>query len=96
MPFPNLNRFTSGPLVAKLRERNSTMTEADAKQAVARVFDALDNMLDMSADVKVRVANFGTFHNKLQPERTMRHPQTGEQMQVAEKYVVKFKMAKGV
>jgi nucleoid DNA-binding protein len=87
-----LNRHTSAPLVASLRERNSTMTEAEAKLAVARVFDALSTL--MTADEPVRVAGFGTFRRVYQEGRQARNPATGEPIQTAAKHVVKFKQGK--
>jgi integration host factor subunit beta len=89
----HLNRFTSGSLVDKLVERNSTMSKADAKLAVARVFDAIDASLG-NIDDQVRIAGFGTFKKKLQPGRVARNPRTGEELNIAEKPVVKFKQFK--
>jgi len=84
-----LNRFSSGGLVAEITHRNSTISQADAKLAVARVFDALNAC--MERDEKVRVGGFGTFERKYQAGRTLNHIRTGEPITTAGKHVVKFK-----
>jgi integration host factor subunit beta len=90
---PALNRHTSGALVAELRTRNSTMTDGDAKLAVARVFDALDAVIQRGEHV--RIANFGTFRKKHREGRTARNPRTGETIQTSAKDVITFKQGKG-
>lgn len=87
-----LNRHSSGPLVKALRERNSTITEADAKLAVARVFDALETLV--TAGTPVRIAGFGTFTRKHRAGRTVRNPRTGESIQTSSKDVITFKQGK--
>lgn len=92
MTTPKINRHTSAPLVAALRERNSTMTEADAKLAVDRVFDALSTL--MEKDDPVRIAGFGTFRRKFRAGRQARNPRTGETVQTTDKHVITFKPGK--
>lgn len=88
-----INRHTSAALVAALRQRNSTMTEADAKLAVGRVFDSLAHL--MEDDTPVRVAGFGTFRRKFRAGKTARNPRTGEPIQTQDKHVITFKQTKG-
>jgi len=87
-----LNRHTSTALVAEMRARNSTMTEADAKLAVARVFDSMQTMLER--DEHVRIGGFGTFRRKFYAERTARNPGTGEAVAVGSKHLIKFHQGK--
>lgn len=88
-----INRFTSKGLVEKMRERNSTITKADAELAVARVFDSLDASLQEVGD-QVRVAGFGTFKRKVRPGRTARNPRTGESFTTQDTEVIGFKPTK--
>ena len=92
-PSVRLNSCSSGPLVAAMRERNSTITESEAKLAVARVFDSVIE-LTKTPGASLRVAGFGTFTNKHKPERTARNPSNGESIKVAAKDVVVFKPGK--
>lgn len=87
-----LNRHSSAALVAEMRARNSTMTEAEAKLAVARTFDSLQTMLER--DDTVRIGGFGTFQRKFTAERSARHPGTGEIIAVGSKHTIKFKQGK--
>jgi len=89
-----INRFTSGALVSKLRERNSNVSKAEAELIVGRVFDALDASLPNVGD-KVRINGFGTFTRKFFAGRTGKNPRTGESVQIADSEKISFKQAKG-
>ena len=43
---------------------------------------------------ELTIVGFGKFETKLQGARTCRNPKTGEEIQVAEKKIVKFKVGK--
>lgn len=88
-----INRFTSKALVEQLRERNSTITKAEAELAVSRVFDALTASLQNVGD-QVRIAGFGTFKRKIRPGRTARNPRTGESFTTSDAEVISFKQPK--
>jgi DNA-binding protein HU-beta len=45
---------------------------------------------------KVQLSGFGSWETKLRKARKGRNPQTGEEIQIAEKTAVKFKPAKGL
>lgn len=87
-----INRHTSRALVEKMRERNSTMTEAEAKLAVGRVFDSMATLLE--GDEPLRVGGFGTFRRHFVPGGDRRNPATGETVKTSDKHVIRFKQGK--
>jgi nucleoid DNA-binding protein len=87
-----MNRHTSTALAQEMVARNSTMTEAEAKLAVARVFDSMQTLLERNEHV--RIGGFGTFRRKFFAERNARNPGTGEPVAVAAKHVIKFHQGK--
>lgn len=73
-------------LVEVTEERRSTVSE---------VLDAFVDVMQesMRNGEEVNVPGLGKFEARLRPARTARNPMTGEQVQVAESHVPKFKPA---
>jgi len=89
-----LNKHASAKLVAKMTERSSTLTKSEAELAVARVFDALTEVV--KEHPFIRISNFGTFKRTFSEGRTGRNPRTGETITIGGTYKIRFKQGKGV
>lgn len=68
---------------------NSGLTKADAKKA-------LDSFINVTGDAlkggdRISLIGFGSFSVSERSARTGRNPQTGKEIQIAAKKVVKFK-----
>jgi DNA-binding protein HU-beta len=68
---------------------NAGLSKADAKKA-------LDGFIDATADAlkkgdRISLIGFGSFSVSERAARTGRNPQTGKEIQIAAKNVVKFK-----
>lgn len=73
---------------------NQVAKSAEISQDQAEV--ALDTVLSsisdsLCSDESVQFLGFGTFSSKMRPARKARNPRTGEEIDVPEKRVVKFK-----
>ncbi|MGL5574357.1 HU family DNA-binding protein [Cetobacterium sp.] len=64
------------------------------KKLINGLFSTLEEILVNGDDLSV--LGFGKFEVTTQSARTCRNPQTGEQMQVPEKKVVKFRVGKSL
>ena len=69
-------------------------SEAEAKAAIAAVFDQIASAAAKGEEVSI--AGFGKFSVKDRPERQGRNPSTGEAMTIAASKKVSFKPAKGL
>ena len=69
-------------------------SEAEAKAAIAAVFDQIAGAAAKGEDVSI--AGFGKFSVKDRPERQGRNPSTGEAMTIAASKKVSFTPAKGL
>lgn len=69
-------------------------SEAEAKAAIAAVFDQIASAAAKGEDVSI--AGFGKFSVKDRPERQGRNPSTGEAMTIAASKKVSFTPAKGL
>jgi len=67
----------------------ANLTKADAKKALDAFVDATSDALK-NGD-RVALIGFGSFSVASRSARTGRNPQTGKQIEIAEKKVVKFK-----
>jgi DNA-binding protein HU-beta len=67
----------------------ANLTKADAKKALDAFVDATSDALK-NGD-RVALIGFGSFSVASRSARTGRNPQTGKEIQIAEKKVVKFK-----
>ena len=70
------------------------MSEADAKKAVAAVFDQI--AAAAAKGEEVTIPGFGKFAVKDRPEREGRNPSTGEALTIAASKKVAFTAAKGL
>ena len=68
------------------------LTKADAKKAVEAFFKVTVDTLKTGD--RVQLVGFGSFFVNERPARTGRNPQTGKEMEIAAKNVVKFKAGK--
>ena len=68
---------------------NSGLTKADSKSALEGFMDAATKSL-ISED-KLSLVGWGTFSISKRAARTGRNPQTGKEIKIAAKNVVKFK-----
>ena len=69
-------------------------SEAEAKAAIAAVFDQIASAAAKGEEVSI--AGFGKFSVKDRPERQGRNPSTGEAMTIAAFKKVSFTPAKGL
>ncbi len=64
------------------------------KEAEAAVNCVLSSIKEaVVKDEKVALADFGSFDTKVRKARKGRNPQTGEEIQIAEKTVIRFRPA---
>jgi len=68
------------------------LTQLKTKEIVQKTFDAIVETL--VEDGRIELRNFGVFEVKRRAPRKARNPRTGEQVAVAEKFVVTFKPGK--
>lgn len=67
----------------------ASISKADAKRALDAFVDATTNCLKKGD--RVALVGFGSFSISNRAARTGRNPQTGKEIQIAAKNVVKFK-----
>ena len=67
----------------------ANLSKADAKKALDAFVDATSNAL--KGGDRVALVGFGSFSVSNRAARTGRNPQTGKEIQIAAKNVVKFK-----
>ena len=78
---------------AELIEQVATkagLSKADAKRALDAFIEATTDELK-SKDGRVSLVGFGSFTVSKRAARTGRNPQTGQEIKIAEKNVVRFK-----
>jgi len=69
--------------------KNADLTKADAKKALDAFITATSGALKTGD--RVALVGFGSFSISKRNARTGRNPQTGKEIQIAAKNVVKFK-----
>ncbi len=79
-------------LIEKLAGGNPHLMHRDVEKIVNVIFEEITSALSRRDRVELR--GFGAFSVKHRPARTGRNPRTGDQVQVAEKYVPYFKTGK--
>jgi integration host factor subunit beta len=79
-------------LIAHLAELYPQLQIKDAELGTKLIIDALSNTLSNGGRVEVR--GFGTFSLNYRPPRTGRNPKTGKRVNVAAKFVPRFKAGK--
>ena len=75
-------------LVTVIAEK-AGMTKVDAKKAVEAFIEASTEALKKGD--RISLVGFGTFSTTKHPARKGRNPQTGQEIMIAERTVVKFK-----
>ncbi len=75
-------------LVSVIAEK-AGLTKVDAKKALEAFMDASTEALQKGD--RISLVGFGTFSTVKHPARKGRNPQTGQEITIAEKTVVKFK-----
>jgi DNA-binding protein HU-beta len=65
------------------------LTKADAKKALDGFVSATSTALKKGD--RISLVGFGSFSVSTRPERTGRNPQTGKEIKIAKKNVVRFK-----
>ena len=75
-------------LVSVIAEK-AGLTKVDAKKALEAFMDASAEALKQGD--RISLVGFGTFSTANHPARKGRNPQTGQEIMIAEKTVVKFK-----
>lgn len=79
-------------LIEKIAAENPHLFQRDVELIVNVIFDEIISSLSRGERVELR--GFGAFSVKQRPARTGRNPRTGEQVEVAEKFVPYFKTGK--
>lgn len=79
-------------LVEELVQRGKVATKKAGKEIIDEVFNIISERLHQ--DDIVSISGFGKFYTKISAARTGRNPKTGELVNIPEKRVVKFTVAK--
>lgn len=80
-------------LIAEVAQRID-FTKKDTEDVVNTLLDTIVETLE--GGDKVVISGFGTFEVKKREPRRITNPQTGETMNIPEKKVVSFKLAKSI
>ncbi len=75
--------------LVKVIAEKAGMTKVDAKKAIEAFMEASADALKKGE--RISLVGFGTFSTCKHPARKGRNPQTGQEIMIAEKTVVKFK-----
>ena len=84
--------MTKSELISSLAARYPQLVAKDAELAVKTILDAIVESLSKGQRIEIR--GFGSFDFNYRPPRIGRNPKSGEQVNVAEKYVPHFKAGK--
>ena len=84
--------MTRSELIERLARRFRSLGQADARQAVGIVIDAITGAVARGDRVEIR--GFGSFSTNRRPPRIGRNPKTGEKVEVPAKIVPHFKAGK--
>ncbi len=86
--------MTKEELVAKMAE-DANISKVAAYNALQSFMDGVTKALK-KRDGRVSLVGFGSFTKHRRKARKGRHPQTGEEIDIKAKNVVKFKPGKGL
>lgn len=84
--------MTKSELISNLAAHYPQLVAKDAELAVKTILDAMVESLSKGQRIEIR--GFGSFDLNYRPPRIGRNPKSGEQVNVAEKYVPHFKAGK--
>lgn len=76
--------------IIELISNATGITKTDVKVTIDAFFKIVENCL--SQQTKIDLKNVGTFYTKVSPNRMGRNPLTGEQIEIPQKYKVRFKV----
>ncbi|MDR0870374.1 MAG: integration host factor subunit beta [Planctomycetaceae bacterium] len=85
--------MTKKDIVRSIAEKLE-LTQSRTRDIVQRTFDTVIETI--VEDGRIELRNFGVFDVKYRPERKARNPKTGQEITVAEKYVIVFKPGKAM
>lgn len=85
--------MNKGDLVAKISQ-DGELTKAAAEKVLGSVLEGIGDALKKGDSITL--IGFGTFSVSNRAARKGRNPQTGEEIQIPAKKVVKFKAGKGL
>lgn len=83
--------MTKADLIVKIAEKTG-MTKANAERALNALLDSVEDTLVKEG--KLMLTGFGTFVVDTRKARVGRNPRTGEEIQIPESKVVKFRPGK--
>lgn len=86
--------MTKQELITLYYEKMDLCSKRESEKLVNGFFCLLEEILIKGEDVSI--VGFGKFEVVKQASRICRNPRTGEQVQVPEKKVVKFRVGKGL
>ncbi|MGL4863902.1 MAG: HU family DNA-binding protein [Cetobacterium sp.] len=86
--------MTKQEFIALYQEKMEITGKKETERLVNGFFLTLEEVLVKGEELSI--LGFGKFEVTTQSARTCRNPQTGEQMQVPEKKIVKFRVGKGL
>ena len=81
--------LTKAEIVDRVNERVGTLSRKDAAQIVELVFELIRTTLEQGE--KIKLSRFGNFVVRDKKIRIGRNPQTGEQLTINARRVLKFK-----
>lgn len=84
--------ITKAQLISEIAEEEPNITKADIQLIVNRMINIVAN--DVSEGNKVELAKFGAFAPVKRAARKGRNPQTGDEIDIPEKFVPVFKPGK--
>jgi len=85
--------MNKGDLISKIAD-SANLTKAQAGDALDAVVSAISGTL--TGGDKVTLVGFGTFSVSKRAARTGRNPQTGKEIKIAARSVVRFKPGKSL
>ena len=80
-------------LISAIAEQ-TTLTKEVSKNVIEAIVSTISEALKNGE--KVQLTGFGSWETKVREARKGRNPKTGEEIQIDQKTVVKFKPSKGI
>lgn len=87
-----MKTMTRSDLIERLAERNPSLSQQDAEEAVKTILESMSRALADAQRIEIR--GFGSFSLSHRPPRVGRNPKTGERVMVPAKHVPHFKAGK--